>query len=124
MARRLSNKKKNSYNKPNFFGMIQNITIASMNKGQLPFTAVFVIFLVIAIRFPSSDIPDFLSRILEIPLFNSILGWFIAFLSIFVGRYFNKRQRRIFETELRRVTDEKAKLQAVLQKRKLPTSNK
>lgn len=114
--------RKQNYNKnhPNFWGMVQNVLIESIYKGQLPLAGLTVIFLLIFFKYPSEDLPE----LFEISKFNSILGWLIALFISFTAVYITKRQRRIHSKEIKRISEEKKKLQQSLSTKKLQSSNK
>lgn len=116
MSRR--NKPKN--NQPNLWGMIQNVLIESIYKGQLPLAGLIVIFIILFWKYPSEELP----ALLHISKFNSILGWLMAIFISFTAVYITKRQRRIHSKEIKRISEEKKKLQQSLSTRKLQSSNK
>ena len=74
MARNNKSKKRNNSYRPNFWGFLQNVLIASMNKGQLPVMGVIVVFIIILLKYPSDELPELLKGIVSISKINSILG--------------------------------------------------
>lgn len=123
MARRQSNKKKNSYNQPNLYGMVTIVMRDSMNKGQLIPATIGLILIILIMKYPNDKLPELVDKILGISLFNSILGWCFAILITFVAFYITKRQRRIHTKEIKRISEEKKKLQDLLSQRRLGSSN-
>jgi hypothetical protein len=123
MARNSKNRNKNNSYRPNFWGMLQNVLIGSMNKGQLPFATISLILIILVIKYPSDKIPEFTQDLFNISTFNSIFGWCIGIITTFSGYYINKRQRREHTTEVRRLSNEKKKLQEKINGGNLPSSN-
>ncbi|WP_438423059.1 hypothetical protein [Aquimarina macrocephali] len=124
MARNEKSRKKNNAARPNFWGMLQNVLIASLHKGQLlPMTGTLGV-IIFMIRLPSDQLLIFLDKMLNYSLFNCILGWIIAIIVTFGSIYITKRQRRIHTTEIKRLAEEKKALQQIISNKKLPSSNK
>jgi formate hydrogenlyase subunit 3/multisubunit Na+/H+ antiporter MnhD subunit len=123
MARNEKSRKKNNSYRPNFWGMLQNVLIVSINKGQLPAAAISLILIIGMIKYPSDKIPELFDNLLHISRFNSIMGWIVAAITTFGGFFTARWLRRTHTKEIKRLSDEKKVLQEKLAKRKLPTSN-
>lgn len=124
MARNQKRKNTNNSYRPNFWGFLQNVLIAALNKGQLLLMGLIVFFLIIVIKIPSDEILPFIKGLLDISKINSILGWVFAFLITFGSFFINRYQRKIHTIEIKRISEEKRKLQEKLSQTKLPSSNK
>ena len=116
-------KKKNDYNNPNFWGMIQNVLIASMNKGQFLLGVVGLAFLIMIIKLTPED-----TKLLLDGVFNKLgniyyIGWTLGVFSTFGWYLGTKRQRRIHSKEMRRISEEKKSLQQKITNKKLRSSN-
>jgi hypothetical protein len=123
MARNQRSKNANNSYRPNFWGFMQNVLIAALNKGQLLGMGIIVFFLILAIKLPSDDIVPLFEKLLDISEINSILGWILAGITTFGGFLVNRWQRRIHTNEVRRISNEKKLLQQKLTDKKLPSSN-
>lgn len=123
MARNQRSKNTNNSYRPNFWGFMQNVLIAALNKGQLLGMGIIVFFLILAIKLPSNEIVPLFEKLLDISEINSILGWILAGFTTFGGFLVNRWQRRIHTNEVRRISNEKKLLQQKLTDKKLPSSN-
>ena len=123
MARNNKSKKRNNSYRPNFWGFLQNVLIASMNKGQLPVMGVIVVFIIILLKYPSDELPELLKGIASISKINSILGWILFTISTFTSYFLVKWQRKIHTKEIQRISNEKRQLQQKLSTERLPSSN-
>ena len=103
--------------------MIQNVLIASINKGQLPFAGIILFVLILLIKYPQDKIPTLVENLFNISTFNSIFGWCIGIFTTFSGYYINKRQRREHTKEIQRLSNQKKSLQEKINGGKLPSSN-
>jgi len=117
-------KKIKNYNNPNFWGMIQNVLIASLNKGQFIIGIFGIIVIILVIKLPSSDTKDLLVNFLEILKDWKFLGWFTSIIFAFGWYTSNKRLRKIYSEEFNRIGQEKTDLQNRFGKNKLKTSKK
>ncbi|ALU75243.1 MULTISPECIES: hypothetical protein [Tenacibaculum] len=116
-------KGKNEYNKPNFWGMMQNVLIASMNKGQFLLGVVGLAFLIMILKLTPEDtkmlLDDILSKLGNI----YYIGWTLGIFSTFGWYFGTKRLRRIHSKEVRRISEEKKGLQQKVTSKKLRSSN-
>jgi hypothetical protein len=118
-------KKPVNYNyKINFWGFLEKVLVAALNKGQLIGMTIALIFIILIIKIPNDQILPFIEKLLDISKINSILGWilsgFITFGSFLTVRW----QRRIHTKEIQRISKEKKILQEKLTEQQLPSSNK
>lgn len=110
--------------RPNFWGFLQNVLIASMSRGQLLGMTVAVIFIIIIIRYPGDQLPALVDRLIDITNLNRILGWICFVVVTFVSYLILRRQRITHNREMNRIAEEKKNLQQRLSKQELPSSNK
>ena len=118
-----NNKKdKNSY-KPNFWGMMRDVLIASMNKGLfLPAMTGFLL-MILVIKLPMEEVSILLHRLIDLFVSFKITGW-VAAGGVTFAWYFNaKFLRRSHTNEMTRIGDEKKGLQEKVVNKKLPSSN-
>ena len=104
------NNKPNPY-RPNFWGMISQVIIASINKGQLLLMAFFVILLVLLIKMPSSEMPMLAKHIFNTFESWHILGWVFASLEAIAWYFTSKMSRKSQVLEMNSVSEEKSILQ-------------
>lgn len=109
--------------KSNGWAMLENVLVRSIDKGQLPIAGVILIIVILVMRMPEERAYQLVVKILELASNWSITGWILGFIGIFGWIYSTKRLRRLHTYEIRRLSDERTKLQEELIKRNLPTSN-
>lgn len=114
---------RNNYSRPNIWGMIRDIGVASLNKGQFPLAIVGGIVIVLLIKMPSNTVPDFLQAVVDGFKTLHLVGW--ALVPLLTGGWFwnAKRLRKKYSDEMERVSGEKKKLQQKLSRKKLSSSN-
>jgi len=123
MAKSTSNNKPNQF-RPNLWGMISNVIIAAINKGQIIPLALLLSFIIFMFRIPADKLSEFGTESLNVFEKWHILGWVITFMESLAGFYYIKRIRTKHNKEIERMSDEKTKLQELLLKTKLGSSKK
>lgn len=124
MARSTKREKSSRGYKTNIWGMIRDIGIASLNKGQFPLALVGAIIIILIVKMPSVETSAFLHSILNGFKSFSILGWGLSF-ALSIGWVIHaKSLRRTFSKEIERISGEKKRLQEEVAKRKLQTTKK
>ena len=108
--------------KPNFWGMIQGITIATINKGQFLLFCLFLIIVILIIKAPGASVGELLHNFAGLLREEAILGWIFAFLELMVNIFVIRFQRKTHHDEIERISREKSKLQEELIGRKLHSS--
>ncbi len=122
MAKTQNVRSKSSTYRPNVWGMIQNIFIAAINKGQILIFGLFLIFIVLIVKLPTEQTYTVIHEFLDLLETWHILGWILS-LILTIGIVYNgKRLRKIHSMEIDRLANEKKELQILLSKRKLNTS--
>lgn len=122
-ATKVIDKRQNNSHKTNLWGMIRDVCVASMNKGQFPIAIFGAIIIILILKMSSEDSSKLVFELMG--KFSSLylLGWFLFIVVIMCWYFSNKNLRRIQALEMKRVTEEKKILQEQLTKRKLQTSN-
>ncbi len=109
---------------PNMWGMLSEVLVASMNKGQFPLAGLLLLFIVIVCRMPSADVSKLAFQILEYVANGAILGYLLSGLFGF-GWFFHARwQRRVIANEMERVGREKSLLQTKVLSIEIESSQK
>ncbi len=91
----------------NFWGMIQNVLIASLNKGQLMIGFVGMILLVMTIKMSSSDIKDVLKDVIVMAKDWHNAGWILLFIVTVSSAYLLRRARNLHDQQLKRLENTK-----------------
>jgi hypothetical protein len=113
----------NHNNRPNAWGMIRDIFIASLNKGQFPIAVFGIVLIILVAKLPSSDASKLLFELVQLFKEMHLLGWLLSFVFLILW-YLNARKLRKFHTfEITRISQEKKELQETLIGKKLQTSN-
>lgn len=112
MAKRKPKQKANNRSvQSNFWGMVQVVLVASMNKGQL-LSAVFgIIMIVLAVKMPPEEVGKIASQLVDIVVLGNFVGYILFALTLLLWCLHNKRERRVSEKELRRVSRLRDELQ-------------
>ncbi len=100
--------------KINIWVMLRDVLIASINKGQLPIAIVGLFILILAIKMPSEQAGKLISELLDLAIKGKLLGYVLFVGAVFGWLIHTKRQRRTITKEIRRIGDEKTKLQEKL----------
>lgn len=95
----------------NVWAMVRDVLIASINKGQLPIAGVILFVIILAVKMPSEQAGELLTKIFDFLINGYLLGYILFVASVFGWFAHVKIQRRTFANEIRRVGDEKTKLQ-------------
>lgn len=123
MVDRKNKRNTGEYHKPNLWGMLRDIGVSSLNKGQFPIAIGGAIIIILIIKMPSEDASKLIFDLLSLFVRTHIIGWVLAFV-LSIGWFLHvKSNRRIHTEEMRRVTDEKNRLQEILLSKKLSSSN-
>jgi len=119
------NKKPGNYSyNINFWGFLEKVLVASLNKGQLIGMTIALILIILIIKIPSDQIIPFIEKLLDISKINTILGWVLSVFVTFASFLTVRWQRRIHTKEIQRISREKKILQEKLINQNLPSSNK
>lgn len=107
----MSNRSKGQNAKLNFWAMMSNVLVTSLSKGQFPIACLFFLFVIMLLKMPAADVTRLALGILT-DLGNFKLGGYVISM-VFLGGWFahTRWQRRSYEKELKRVTEERNQLQ-------------
>lgn len=100
---------------PNFWGMLRDVLIASINKGQFPLACLTLFGMLIIYRMPGPDVSQLVFRLEEHFANGSYIGYMLAVL--FGGGWLlhARWQRRIIASEMNRIGEEKSSLHKELE---------
>lgn len=112
------------YARPNMWGFFRDVTIKAINRGQLPILLVCAMLIIYLIKLPADAMIDLSVKIADRLSGWHYWGWCIAIVSVFGWYYTNRRQRHLHTEEMRRISNEKKKLQEMLSKKQLQSSNR
>jgi hypothetical protein len=89
----------------------RDVFVASINKGQFPLAVAGAIVLMILWRMPNESLGKLIFEVVDLFKTRYLIGYALAV--IFLGGWFlhSKILRRVTAEELKRVTDERNKLQ-------------
>jgi len=97
--------------KLNFWGMMNNVILASLSRGQLLPTLGFFAYILMVAKMPAADVTILMFSILT----GLEKGWLLGYVLTIVvtsGWFFHTRlQRRGFEAEMRRMAEIRDKTQ-------------
>lgn len=118
------NRKTNNYHQPNLWGMIQNVLIASIKKGQFLMGILGIIAIIMVAKLSPEDTKDLIDQMLSV--FKNIyyVGWPLFFVVILAWYWTSKRTRRIHAVEMDRIAAEKKRLQERLHNKRLGTTKR
>ena len=105
-----------------FWQMLNNVLIASINKGQFPIAILGIVAIIGLVRMPPEDISKLFFRIFDGLEHYWLVGHILTVLAI-VGWFIHARyQRRVINDEMRRVGRQRTDLQQKLMGSKLTSS--
>ena len=113
----------NNYYRPNFWGMVRDIIIASFNKGIFLPVGIWLLFLILFLKLNHEDALYLLVNFRTLLLDLRILGWFLFGITVILWCFSVKRLRRVHAEEMRRVSEEKKGYQEKELGQKLGSSN-
>lgn len=103
--------KKSPVNRPNFYGMIQQITIRAIDKGQLPFLLIGLIIFFIICRMPVEDTVLLLEGLIKVSFTFYMLGWTLFAFTLLSSGLMVSYLLRSHQREIERISAEKAEWQ-------------
>jgi len=117
-----SGKNKKATHTVGFWEAIRDIFVAMINKGQFLVALPALIIALIVYKMPGKDVADMASQITGDLYSGYLAGWVLAFVAI-MGWYFHARyQRRMANREIKRICNERNRLQSEKVGSKLPSS--
>jgi uncharacterized membrane protein len=114
-SRRNTKKKQSHFHRPNFWGMIQNVLIAGMNKGQLLPAAIALVVILWVLKADADTVGQTLSKTVSDTWY---LGWILLIISLAFWAFSTKELRKTHSREIDRMAEEKKNLQEKLLRKK------
>ena len=108
----------------NFWEMIRDVLIASFNKGQFPAVVVALILLACVLKMPPADVSKFAFEVLKELKEYHLVGDFLSVALIFAWFLHAKFQRRYHLNEIKRISEERNRLQSDKAGVKVQSSNR
>ena len=102
--------------------MVRDVFIASMSKGQFPLAILGICTMLIILKMPSDNISNLVDKFLGLLAEWKIVGYVGAIFLSFGWFFHSKFQRRTFTDEIRRIFEERNKLQEKLTGKKNKSS--
>ena len=94
-----------------FWGMITEVLIASMNKGQFPIACLTLFGMLMVYRMPPADVSKLVFQLEEHLASMAFTGYLLSFF-LGGGWFFHARwQRKVITAEMERIGNEKTLLQ-------------
>lgn len=87
----------------NMWGMLETVLVAAINKGQVPVVTTSLVLLVIAVRVPEENISKVFDHLFDTVVLGNFVGYALTPITLMAWFLHTKRQRRIYEREVRRV---------------------
>lgn len=91
----MSRQNKNNYSRPNIWGMIRDVMIASLNKGQFLLGIVGLIIIILVAKLPSKDVSTLFFGIIELFKSSHFLGWTLSCVFLLVGILIQRKSENI-----------------------------
>ena len=117
-----SGKNKKTSHTVGFWEAIRDIFVAMINKGQFLIALPALIVSLMVYKMPGKDVARMASQITGDLYSGYLVGWALAIVAI-MGWYFHaKYQRRMADREIKRICNERTRLQSEKVGSKLPSS--
>ncbi|MDB5278830.1 MAG: hypothetical protein JWR61_3785 [Ferruginibacter sp.] len=107
-------KEKNNPYRPNVWGMIRDIMVHAINKGQLPVTGLILLLGLVVFKMPAEDVSKLMYA--TIRQFKTLyyLGWTLDGVIIVTWVIVQRKLTRGYRRELDRINNENQELQKKL----------
>jgi|HubBroStandDraft_1064217.scaffolds.fasta_scaffold569872_1 hypothetical protein len=96
----------------NFWGMVRDVSLAAISKGQLPVLIAGIIFIIMALRMPPDDISKLAFQMLSDLRGGYLVGYLLSCVFLISWYVHARSQRRTIADEVDRIGKEKSKLQS------------
>lgn len=101
----------------------RDVTIASMNRGQLPVLALIAFVMLMVVRMPSEDVSKLVFSVME-KLANGEMVAYVLLVVVTGAWFFHARKmRQAFTAEMERAGREKSRLQGAVSGEQYKSSN-
>lgn len=123
MANRNQKNKKGNYHRPNFWGMMRDVLIHSLNKGQFLIGLIGFCIIIMILKMSQERTEEFIFELLSMVKSIYYVGWTLTFICILGWYSSSRRLRKIHTSEMRRISQEKKSIQENSLGIKLATSD-
>lgn len=96
-----------------FFQMLRDVLIASLNRGQFPMAVMGLIVLIAVCRMPPADLSRLIFRLLDAAEAREYMGYLLTVVAALSWAVHSKYQRRTMTAEIRRLSEQRNRLQAM-----------
>ncbi len=107
-----------------FWTMVRDVLVTSINRGQLPQATTALVFIVLVVRMPRADVSKLVFSVIDGLANWSLVGWFAAGVTIILWYWHVRLQRRWWSPEMSRVSKERTKWQKRALDEKLGSSKR
>lgn len=118
---KIYNNQGNPY-RPNGWGMIKEIVIASMNKGQFLVAGLWLLLFILFLKLSQDQAYAILVNFCKLLVNGQIAGWVLFGIVVIAWFLHSKYQRRNFTREMKRIAQEKKDIQQSQLRTKLGSS--
>lgn len=102
--------------------MLRDVLIASMSKGQFPLALLALIFVVMILKMPQADVSKLVFEIFQLLKQGYYVGYALSALTI-GGWFMHARwQRRVIDSEMARIAQERDRYQKAQMKAAIESS--
>jgi hypothetical protein len=115
-------KQKYRLQKIGFFHMIRDVLVQSMGKGLFLPACLFILILTALIKMPSEDVSRLVFETFEGIKSFYLFGYFLSFALACGWAFHSKYQRRVLGDEVMRIANERTRLQKLLGKKDVESS--
>lgn len=97
---------------PNFWGMLRDVLLASISKGQFPMAMGCLIAIVMILKMPAEDVSKLVFQMLKGVEEVRLVGYLTTLVALTGWFYHARWQRKMMAEEVNRIAGERNKLQA------------
>lgn len=111
MAKSTTRKESGNPFRPNFYGMITNVLLGALDKGQFLLGFAGLTMLIIIFKLSSQDLKELVTQLGKAFLRFDLVGWGLAVLMAGIWFYTSKKAKETNEIEINRLNKELETLQ-------------
>ena len=97
---------------PNFGGMLRDVLLASISKGQFPMAMGCIIAVVMVLKMPAEDVSKLVFQILKGVEEMRLVGYLTTLVALIGWFYHAQWQRKMMAKEVNRIAGERNRLQS------------
>lgn len=104
-----ASKSKGDHNphKPNFWGMMRDVLVASLNKGQFLIGMVGFILIIALLKMPSAEVPKLFYATIDLFKASYMYGWITTTLVVPGSVWYASRARKLHNKQIERLINGK-----------------